>query len=200
MCGRYYLADISESERDEYLKILDEIQREMESSNGIIDVKTTGEVFPSDTVPVIANNKNLRPKPFVMKWGYSYKNGGRPIINARSETASQKYMFKDGMKQRRLLVPAMHYYEWEKQGSSKIKHAIRPVGTKMMYMAGIYRIDNGVPEFSILTREIAPDIAFIHDRMPVILPESVHKDWLNIDYNANDVIKAALLDMEYKVA
>ncbi len=66
---------------------------------------------------------------------------------------------------RRCLIPASGYYEWEKRGKEKIKYAIRPEGARLLYMAGIYRIEKGAPVFTILTREVALGIAFIHDRM-----------------------------------
>ena len=78
-----------------------------------------------------------RPTPFAMQWGYTMLDRKR-IINARSETASEKPMFKDGMLQRRCLIPASHYFEWEKREAKKIKYAIRPEGAKLLYMAGIY--------------------------------------------------------------
>lgn len=57
-----------------------------------------------------------------------------------------------------------------------------------------------VPAFTILTRDAAPGIAFIHPRMPVLLPADASPDWLNPGYNAEEVIAAALTDMEYQSA
>ena len=67
----------------------------------------------------------------------------------------------------------------------------------MMYMAGIYRVINGTPEFTILTREPADCIRHIHDRMPVILPQEVKMDWLNTHFRAQDILRSAALNMEY---
>ena len=51
----------------------------------------------------------------------------------------------------------------------------------LMYLAGIYRYeaDRRLPVFSILTRAPAPEIAFIHDRMPVIFSEANCRAWLD---------------------
>ena len=105
-------------------------------------------------------------------------------------------LFRDGMRHRRCLVPAAHYFEWEKRGKDRIKYAIRPGGAAVMYMAGIYRLENGAPVFTILTREPAAAISFIHDRMPVILPKEAVSDWLNIRYDARDVLAGAVQDVE----
>ena len=134
-----------------------------------------------------------------MKWGYSLPDG-KLIINARSETAAEKSLFRDGMLNRRCLVPASNYFEWEKRGREKVKYAIRPVGRPILYMAGVYRMEGGRPVFAILTREPAEPIAFIHDRMPVILPAEALAEWLDIRNDGRDVLKSALTDMSYEIA
>ncbi len=203
MCGRYYLADFTEEEAKEYYDILNDLDKKIKSPGYDIKVKTSGEIFPTDIVPIIANNKDQEIKAFAMEWGFApFQEKGRPIINARSETASEKQTFKKSMIERRCLIPAAYYYEWEKQSSGKIKHEIHPVGQSAFFMAGLYRMesDKQTPVFTILTRDAAPGIRFIHDRMPVILPEGARNDWLNLKYDADEIIQAALLDMQYKPA
>lgn len=197
MCGRYYIED--DDVQEELLKIIEEVQRRTSAAENPVALKAHGEIFPTDTVPVIANNRDMRPTPFAMQWGYTMPDGKR-IINARSETALEKPLFKDGMLQRRCLIPASGYYEWEKRDGKKIKYAIKPEGANLLYMAGIYRMEKGLPVFSILTREVAPGIAFIHDRMPVILTEASRRNWLDIHNPADEIIREALLDMSFAVA
>ena len=43
----------------------------------------------------------------------------------------------------------------------------------------------------------AENIAFILNRMPVILPAEAVGDWLNIRYDAADVLNAAQMEMAY---
>ena len=109
-------------------------------------------------------------------------------------------MFQDGMAQRRCLIPAAYYFEWEKRGREKIKYAIGQNDRGILYMAGIYRLEKGVPVFTILTRSPADSIAFIHDRMPVILPDDVKADWLNPKYAADDLIRHAATEVQFKMA
>lgn len=190
MCGRYYIPD--EDSAAELKEIIDQINRR----HNVGPVLKTGEIAPSDTAPVLANNRSLAVTPFAMKWGYTMSNG-KLVFNARSETASEKPLFRDGMTQRRCLVPAAHYFEWEKRGREKIKYAIKPADVSVLYMAGIYRIENGIPVFSILTREPASSISFIHDRMPVILPRELTTDWLNPRFKAEEVLRSATLDISF---
>ena len=189
MCGRFYIPEDDSSE--ELQRIINHLNRKKPSP-----VKT-GEVRPTDVAAVIANSKSLQPTPFAMKWGYSLADR-QPIINARSETADSKPLFRDGMQQRRCLIPASHYFEWQRLANKKIKNAIRPVNSKEMYMAGVYRIQNGIPEFVILTREPGESIRHIHDRMPVILPREALNDWMNIRYSATEVMRSAMLNMEFE--
>ena len=187
MCGRYYIRE--EDSASDLQEIIDQLNRKGQT------VKT-GEIFPSDTVPVIANSKSLQPSPFAMPWGFTMPDG-KLIINARSETAAEKPMFRDGMQQRRCLLPASHYFEWEKRQREKIKYAIKPSGSDMLFMAGLYRIEGNKARFTILTRTPADSISFIHDRMPVILPREATRDWLNPQYNALDVLQAAVTEMTF---
>lgn len=114
MCGRFFLADSDNS--GELRGIIDQLNRRG------VTVKT-GEIFPTDTVPVLANNRNRCVMPFPMQWGYTLPDG-RLLINARSETAGEKPLFQDAMRQHRCLIPATNYFELEKRGREKIKYAI----------------------------------------------------------------------------
>lgn len=188
MCGRFYVPE------DDNTETIRSILEQLEHSN--VKVKT-GDVFPGDVAAVIACNRRCEPQLFAMEWGYHLSDGKR-IINARSETVAQKAMFADGIRQRRCLIPARHYYEWEKAEGRKVKYAIEPKGSDGFFLAGIYRMEAGKPVFTILTRNAAEDIAFIHERMPVILPNEAAADWLNPKYHGEDILKAAQLDMEYE--
>lgn len=105
-------------------------------------------------------------------------------------------MFSDGIRQRRCLIPAAHYYEWEKTNGGKVKYAIEPKDSDGFFLAGIYRLEEGKLVFTILTRDAAEGIAFIHERMPVILPNEAAGDWMNPNYG-EDMLRAAQLNMKY---
>ena len=191
MCGRYYIAEDDAAE--ELRQIIEAVNRRNP------DAKTGGEIRPGDTVPVLANSPSLQPGAYAMHWGYTLPDG-KLLFNARSETAAEKAIFKDGMTQRRCLIPATCYFEWEHRGKEKIKYAIAPQNSSMIYLAGIYRKEGTRATCTILTREPAESIAFIHNRMPVILPAEAIGDWLNARYEATDVLKAAQTGMGYKLA
>ena len=188
MCGRFYVPE------DASIQMIRAIVERLEHRN--VKVKT-GDVFPGDMAAVVASNRQMQPQPFAIEWGYHLSDGKR-IINTRSETAAQKAMFADGIRQRRCLIPAQHYYEWEKTDGKKVKYAIEPKGSDGFFLAGIYRMESGKPVFTILTRDAAEGIAFIHERMPVILPGEVAADWINPKYHDDDILQTALLNMKYE--
>ncbi|MBR1685540.1 MAG: SOS response-associated peptidase family protein [Clostridia bacterium] len=47
-----------------------------------------------------------------------------------------------------------------------------------------------VPVFTILTREPDESIAFIHDRMPVILPGDAVREWIRPNGKPEDILGA----------
>ena len=187
MCGRYNFSKNSSSPM--VRKVLENLQ------NRQIEVKT-GEVNPGDIAAVIASNRKLEPQAFGMKWGYKLPDG-KLIFNARSETAAQKAMFADGMRQRRCLIPADCYYEWQKTAQGKQKYQLAPSNANGFFLAGIYRIEQGSAVFSVLTKEPVEPIAFIHHRMPVILPKEAMSDWLNPRYNGIEILNAAVGDIRF---
>lgn len=187
MCGRYWI----QPEDDEVLAVvIDTLNR-----RGVA-VKQ-GEVCPTDIAPVIANNRSMKPVPFGMKWGFARENGS-PIINARSETADEKPMFRDSFRTRRCLIPASCYFEWAREQSGKPKYAIGR--GKPIYMAGLYRLENERPSFVVLTKACAPSIAFIHPRMPVILPDTAADAWLSADADPKRIIAMATEDVTAELA
>jgi len=147
----------------------------------------SGEIFPGSIAPVIDAFHEAR----FMLWGFPSPIAGKPpLINARSESATEKRTFRDSMESRRCLVPASGYYEWKAVGKKqKEKYEFTlPDGTSM-YMAGIYTKDD---KFAILTRAASPSVIDVHDRMPVILSKSFGEVWLS---ESPDVINEALTEV-----
>lgn len=156
-----------------------------------------GDVFPTDLVAVLANNRSLQIQPFAMNWGY-HLNDGKLLINTRSETASQKPLFSNSMKCHRCVIPCSAYYEWQQTDNRKKKYKITANGSSAVFLAGIYRIEEKTPVFSILTKDPEENIAFIHDRMPVILPEEAIRDWLDLTCKAEEVLKRTVTDIVFE--
>jgi putative SOS response-associated peptidase YedK len=170
---------------------------------------TEGEVRPTNLVPVIAPSKTGARSVFPMVWGFSLPRSRSPLVNARVETAAVKPSFADSWRQRRCIIPASFYYEWEhtvnpSTGKKRTgdKYQIRPAGSDVTWLAGLYRLEDfggiRVPVFVVLTREPWDGIRFIHDRMPVILPGKALDEWIAPEGDPETVLHQALTEMEYE--
>ena len=91
MCCRYW-----EGESPEFRDIIEEMNRSpllgAWEKNALI--KRSGEVFPTDVVPVIAPNRAGARTVYPMKWGFT---GRSLLINARSETAAEIERLLEGI-------------------------------------------------------------------------------------------------------
>ncbi len=116
-------------------------------------------------------------------WSKDCSMGSR-LINARSETIAEKPSFKYAFRQRRCLVPANGWFEWQRQGNSKQPYYIRSTDGLMAF-AGIWETwagEEGIHEtFSLLTRQAVPALENIHHRQPVVVNPGDFDSWIMPD-------------------
>ena len=157
-------------------------------------------------VPVIATSKAGKETVFPMVWGFTIPRTKNPVVNARVETAKDRDLFRDSWKLRRCVIPCSWYFEWEhlhgSDGKTRTgdKYMIHPKDSAMTWLCGLYRIEEGLPVFVVLTREPSEEIRFIHDRMPLILPERYIADWIRPDTRPGDLLGEVLTDMAFEKA
>ena len=184
MCGRYIIEDGEDVV--EMRKIFDKLSEFYSYTEEFQKVKK-GEIFPTDTVPVIIPERELNVDIVPMQWGFKpVVPKGRALINARSESVYVKPTFKDAMKDRRCIIPANGFFEWKRMpDGKKQKYLIKPADSQTLYFAGIYdrKIDyeakKELVHFVIITRESRGLIRSIHDRMPVTVARRDILKWLN---------------------
>ena len=200
MCCRYYMESSPE------LRPIVEAMNRSPLLAGFpeeIPVRSDGEIRPSEAAPVIASSRAGRRGVFPMKWGFT---GKTLLINARTETAAIKPAFRESWKSRRCIVPASWYYEWEHLlspgGKKKTgdKYMLRQKDSAVTWLCGLYRFEAGLPCFVILTREPGEGIRFIHDRMPLILPEESISDWIRPDADPERLLSGALTELRFERA
>lgn len=110
----------------------------------------------------------------------------RPI-NARIETAAEKPMFRRVFRYRRCLVATDGWYEWKQTPEGKHPYFLCFADRRPFFFGGLWDEwigpDGTGPTFTILTRPPAPNIAHVHDRMPVIIDQSAYEIWLDKGFN-----------------
>jgi putative SOS response-associated peptidase YedK len=119
-------------------------------------------------------------------------SAGAKMFNARSETVAEKPSFRAAFAQRRCLVPASGYYEWQSRASGKQPYFIFPADESPLAFAGLWetRKDSDVRTFtfSILTTAARGELASIHDRQPVMLRDVERDAWMDADASIDELM------------
>ena len=171
MCGRYYVDDETAKEIEKIVRSVDE-KLKKEAEQGIkLQAK---DIHPTEYAPVLLSSTDgLRCE--LKKWGFPGFMDKQLVINARSESAMEKKMFCDAVENRRIVIPAAGFYEWNKQ---KEKSTFTRKDNPVLYMAGIYTKYEDEDRFVILTTAANESMEPVHDRMPLILEEKEILPWL----------------------
>ena len=143
------------------------------------------EIFPTNSIPIIINEDGKRALKMV-KWGIVpswAKTPTKPLINARSETVSEKPTFKNLLKNQRCLIPASGFFEWATEGTKKTKYLFKCTDQKLFAMAGLWTHSADGIAATIITGSANTLIAPIHDRMPMILDPKDEEQWVLHDYD-----------------
>jgi putative SOS response-associated peptidase YedK len=109
---------------------------------------------------------------------------GSRTINARAETVATKPAFRRAFKQRRCLVLADGFYEWQRQDGRKQPYYIRLHDARPFAFAGLWERwvpPDGQPldSCTIITTVANDLIRPLHVRMPVVLSPAEYDVWLD---------------------
>lgn len=190
MCGRYVL--YSDKEQAEIKEIIEEVNRK---HNFVVK---KGDVYPSNLAPIYAPTPDQNGKSLeVMKWGYEVSFRKGLLINARSETILEKKTFKKDFLERRCIVPASGFYEWDKE---KNKYIFQAQDDEALYIGGVFREHENASEYVILTKAPVEPVVAIHDRMPVIVPHSKAEEWLYDDNAAMGIVTQNYVSLDCQMA
>lgn len=186
MCGRYSLTHTAEEIASRF------------------DVTAPAEyaprynVAPTQVMPVVRADGDRRQLAR-LRWGLvpfwaKDRTIGNRMINARSETASEKPAFRAAFRRRRCLVPADSFYEWVEHEGKKWPIRISFDGGELGAFAGLWERwsspDGEVVEsYTILTTDADPVLSELHDRMPLWAPEQFWQQWLFEDDDAEEVLE-----------
>lgn len=129
-------------------------------------------------------------------------NVGNRMINARAESLDKNPNYRTAFARRRLLVLADGFYEW-RPGPGKSRqpyYYVRSDGAPMAF-AGLYELwrepagDRSAPwlrSCTIVTTDAGPDVAPVHDRMPVLLEADAQALWLEAAADETAALESVL--------
>ena len=112
MCGRYYIETGFDAKLDGLLR---RTHVTRPSADPYQD--ETRDVYPSEKSLTVHASYDIggHIMTTAMRWGFTNPHGSGLLINARAETALEKKTFADSLLQRRCIVPASGFYEWDAQ-------------------------------------------------------------------------------------
>ena len=144
-------------------------------------------VAPSQSALVIRQS-GLQAEAVSACWGLPPVRQGRSLlINARMETVTEKPTFRDAFATRRCIIPASGWYEWS---NPKTPWHVQLADGGVMGFAGLMLRSGGSntrldgDRFVVMTSAADGDLASIHHRQPLVLPEESWQTWLTGDAGA----------------
>ena len=191
MCGRKTLTKDMQS-------IIEELAiEEWENPDNYIP---NYNIAPTQISPILIDNGKRIVKP--MRWGLipSWAKDdkfGAKMINARIETLTEKPSYRNLLPKKRCVVITDGYYEWKRDGDRKIPFYIKNPDNKLLAMAGLYDVWKNpdgqlIPTYTIITKDAQQEIAAIHNRMPVILPQEHLDIWIKTEMaSSTDALELA---------
>lgn len=217
MCGRY-ASTANPALLAVELDAIDETGEAESSAN--YNVAPTNQVLTVLQRRDHGADEDARMRVRLMRWGLipswvaaaepGVPGTGKPLYNARAETASTANAFREGVRRRRCLVPMDGWYEWltepapESLGASKKSRARKQPyymstddGSRL-YMAGLWSwwrdpAHHELPPVlscTILTTDAVGDLQNIHSRMPLPMPREHWAAWLDPENPAPQALLA----------
>jgi len=187
MCGRYAQA-----------QGMDEIIERFDLDSSLVDksLPLNWNIAPTNEIYIIRDNQSGRVLDsaswgLIAPWQKNFteaRNSQSHAINARSESIHEKPTFRQAFRTTRCLIPATGYYEWAtslgKYPPKQPFYICSQDEGKSLSIAAIWstwKSESGVQiqSAAIITREAVGELATIHSRMPVFMPEDRWDIWLD---------------------
>ena len=153
---------------------------------------------PTETVQVLRVGKDGKPELVDMRWWLTpfwakELSTKYSMFNAKSETAAKSPAFREPYRKRRCVVPVSGFYEWCREQGRKVPYLIAPHADKGMLLAGLWDAwhspedETELLSFTILTTAVNPELAFVHNRQPVMLSPAEALRWLDLDIETSEL-------------
>jgi putative SOS response-associated peptidase YedK len=104
-------------------------------------------------------------------------------FNARIETVAKAASFRDPLRRRRCIIPAMGWYEWQELPSGNLPWYLRGADGELLNLAGLWDRWEGQSEaIESCTIVVGPAnevFGKVHDRMPFVLSREAAERWMD---------------------
>jgi putative SOS response-associated peptidase YedK len=206
MCGRFALNETPRKLAEHF------------DLTGDLDLSSSWNIAPSTHIAVIVEGDGglgsyPLPNPLPsrerglsgrhllrMRWGLipSWAKDasiGNKLSNARGETVAEKPSFRSAFKQRRCIIPASGFYEWQSVQGVKQPWYVSLKSGEPMAFAGLWETrhakdgkgeEKTITTCCIITTTANALMETIHDRMPVILDREQWATWLSPQVHETD--------------
>lgn len=143
---------------------------------------TAQEVYPGYPAPVVADGKVQS-----MHWGFPLQRKGakgqplkpKPVNNTRSDKL-ESFFWRYSFEERRCLIPVTSFAEAEGPKGRMTRTWFSMPDAPLFATAGIWRdTDEWGAAYSMVMTEANAQVAVVHNRMPLILPQEAWSAWLN---------------------
>ena len=191
MCGRF-----SQSKSAETIAQVFQV-------NNVPPLTPRYNIAPTQQIQTILQNAEQSQREFQMlhwglipSWAKDPKMGAR-MINARAETVAEKPSFRAAFKQRRCLILADGFYEWQQQEKKKQPFYFRMNDEHPFAFAGLWehwKSGDGevINSCTILTTEPNDLMRPVHNRMPVIIDPKDYDLWLDTEVKTPELLQPLL--------
>jgi putative SOS response-associated peptidase YedK len=128
----------------------------------------------------------MRTWGFTPNWNQATRAGD--LINARAETLLERPTFRGDVRSRRCIAPISGWYEWTGPKRQRIPYHLASSDERILTVAGIlYELSDGSQRLVIVTTRPQPEIAFLHDRMPLLLDDQSWRRWLEPELTRGEI-------------
>ena len=178
MCGRVTVTTSSQSIAEFFLAL------------NLADIGPRYNIAPTQPIIGIRVDPALKDRVaclhhwgLIPSWSKDMKIAAR-LTNARSETLAEKPSFRGAFRRQRCLIPVDGFFEWKRTEKGKQPYYFKKDSGHLLAFAGLWEHWSGpageeILSATIITTDANPLMRPLHHRMPVILDQSDHEQWLD---------------------
>jgi len=222
MCGRFAVTT-DPALLAQKIKAIDEATG-ADAGSDAVSTAPNYNVAPTSTIAsVVSRHAEPEDEPTrrvrLMRWGLvppwakagsdgSPDTKGPMLINARADKVTTSPAFRTSAKSKRCLIPMDGYYEWRVNSDAAAGKKSRKTPFFMyredgepLFMAGLWSVwkpaKDAAPLLSctIITTDAPGQLAQVHDRMPLVMPERDWDRWLDPDAPIDEKLLARTPDV-----